>query len=91
MVSNNSIDVASISNILYINLNKGDFLSNLIVRLHKGWILRFICGKNLLGKKILLNIQNADVSHKFKKFSTLSVLDFNNIFDYTCNNFGSFK
>lgn len=79
------------SNILYITLNKGEFLNSLIIKLYKNWTLRFICGKNLLGRKILLNIQNANIKHEFNEFSTLSVLDSNNIFDYTCNNFGSFK
>lgn len=56
-----------------------------------GWILRFVCGRELLGKSVKLSIKNAGTIHIFPELRNLAEMDEKNHFDYYCNNFGAFS
>uniref|UniRef100_A0A914BV47 Glycogen debranching enzyme n=1 Tax=Acrobeloides nanus TaxID=290746 RepID=A0A914BV47_9BILA len=72
-----------------IELNENEFLDSRLVRLEKGWNLRFICGTGLFGHSVRLTILETDKSYLFDELKDLNQLD--QFVEFTCDNFGVFK
>ncbi|KAH7710427.1 glycogen debranching enzyme [Aphelenchoides avenae] len=77
------------STTLCITLNKEEFLDSRVVRLHKGWNLRFVCGAGLLGRHVRLHVYGIEKTFEFKELRKLEELD--DFVQLTCDFFGAFK
>lgn len=89
--------------VLLIELNNGDFLDSKIVRVEQSkscgeyhsiqlfldTTLRFVCGREALGRRVRLTVSVYNVDHVFGELKSLSDLD--DAFDLKCDKFGSFK
>lgn len=78
-------------NTLCVELNKGEFLYNKLVRVEKGWKLRFVRGENLHGKVVQLRILETDFAVGFPSTKTIYDLDSTIFHDYSCDIFGTYK
>lgn len=91
--------------ILLFELNSDEFLKSKVFKLEKGlfyikffikiiglflgWILRFILGKGLYGKKVKLIIKPKNREFIFEEAKNLE--DFDLHVDFVCDTFGSFR
>uniref|UniRef100_A0A914HEY4 4-alpha-glucanotransferase n=1 Tax=Globodera rostochiensis TaxID=31243 RepID=A0A914HEY4_GLORO len=75
---------------LCIELNNGEFLDSKVVRVEKGWNLRFTLGSGLSGKAVRVRICESEVEYFFTEMATIGDLDSRISWDYHCDQFGAF-
>ncbi|KAI3415787.1 Amylo-alpha-1,6-glucosidase [Globodera pallida] len=75
---------------LCIELNSGEFLDSKVVRVEKGWNLRFTLGSGLSGKAVRVRICESEVEYFFTEMAAVGDLDSRISWEYHCDQFGAF-